>query len=103
MAGWFGVAPYTGAWIEIHMMSMLLQCLTSLPTRERGLKSTIVKGKTTADTVAPYTGAWIEISLMAVSLWLYNVAPYTGAWIEICRLSMSWIPGKSRSLHGSVD
>ncbi|WP_404351794.1 hypothetical protein [Caproicibacterium sp. XB2] len=37
------VAPYTGAWIEIRLCSIRSCCAaTSLPTRERGLKSNVI-------------------------------------------------------------
>jgi len=32
------VAPYTGAWIEIIKVGLVMEDATSLPTRERGLK-----------------------------------------------------------------
>ena len=80
-----GVAPFTGAWIEIK--------------RHRSLKSP-------AGRVAPFTGAWIEIpgwrparaaapashpsrvrglkSVRHTSLRSHpEVAPFTGAWIEM--------------------
>ena len=55
------VAPYMGAWIEILVVSVLIQ----------------------GDTVAPYMGAWIEILYPKLSNKNYLVAPYMGAWIEI--------------------
>ena len=56
------VAPFTGAWIEIHCMIL---CRMSL-------------------LVAPFTGAWIEIHRSRRPHGHDNVAPFTGAWIEIC-------------------
>ena len=38
-AGRYGVAPYTGAWIEIFVAKSIAEGFQSLPTRERGLKS----------------------------------------------------------------
>ena len=60
-----GVAPFTGAWIEIPV----LQAGWSLMA------------------VAPFTGAWIEIPCIVAFLRYGLVAPFTGAWIEIhaCR------------------
>ena len=36
--GCFAVAPYAGAWIEMHPSQAFLISGSSLPTRERGLK-----------------------------------------------------------------
>ncbi|WP_404351829.1 hypothetical protein [Caproicibacterium sp. XB2] len=55
------VAPYTGAWIEITSRKKILHTSTSLPTRERGLKSAVIFSCSNLAPVAPYTGAWIEI------------------------------------------
>ena len=64
-----GVAPFTGAWIEIA----------------------IALSRLTGVMVAPFTGAWIEIAsrcwLASMSRW---VAPFTGAWIEMAYIS-SWL------------
>ncbi|WP_404351855.1 hypothetical protein [Caproicibacterium sp. XB2] len=76
------VAPYTGAWIEIAApSSMCCDVPPSLPTRERGLKSSRYRTARSTEHVAPYTGAWIEILVTKDEV---NV-------------------GKRRSLHGSVD
>ena len=74
------VAPYTGAWIEIHQQR----------------HGTILK------IVAPYTGAWIEMLLLGLLHLQSMVAPYTGAWIEI-PITYLVIFGFSRTLHGCVD
>ena len=76
-----GVAPFTGAWIEI---------LRTSGTFESGV-------------VAPFTGAWIEISLEQVRQGECCVAPFTGAWIEILFLVAARVSKTGRSLHGSVD
>ena len=77
------VAPYTGAWIEIHHRTCKLSFSMSHPTRVRGLKCDNFALSIKRSRVAPYTGAWIEITCTV----MYNVgqlvAPYTGAWIEI--------------------
>ena len=59
------VAPYAGAWIEIHV----------------GLAPSIKSMY-----VAPYAGAWIEISSLKLSMIMSLVAPYAGAWIEIVEM-----------------
>ena len=55
------VAPYAGAWIEMTRTWCGYCLITSLPTRERGLKSAIVDTCYRMVEVAPYAGAWIEI------------------------------------------
>ena len=75
------VAPYTGAWIEIHLFPPVAIMLP----------------------VAPYTGAWIEINECCLFVRSKKVAPYTGAWIEILSLSSRRVAQSGRSLHGSVD
>ena len=54
---------------------------TSLPSRERGLKS-----------CDPADGVFVGA-----------VAPFTGAWIEILWPGRRHHPTRRRSLHGSVD
>ena len=56
------VAPFTGAWIEIfRQCSQAHYSVSSLPSRERGLKSHLKLALMPAFGVAPFTGAWIEI------------------------------------------
>ena len=58
----FAVAPHGGAWIEItEKLSPLFMPITSLPTGERGLKSTGFFPNENYLSVAPHGGAWIEI------------------------------------------
>ena len=82
---YLGVAPFTGAWIEIYNQLLIKKHLIH---------------------VAPFTGAWIEINVAIVRIscmfeshpsrvrglkWFpifrvfgpFDVAPFTGAWIEI--------------------
>ena len=76
-----------GAWIEIvNTIWSSRTVSTSLPLRERGLKSEHKRADVEKAMVAPFTGAWIEIMLIADNLLSAKVAPFTGAWIEI-RLS----------------
>ncbi len=56
-----GVAPFTGAWIEIYGG-------LSICDRKQ---------------VAPFTGAWIEITFLLADIPDIAVAPFTGAWIEM--------------------
>ena len=41
----FAVAPSAGAWIEINESCVVIDGKTSLPPRERGLKSLVPEGK----------------------------------------------------------
>ena len=75
------VAPFTGAWIEMQAGPAKRSVDPSLPSRERGLKSS--RG--------PSFG------------YLSSVAPFTGAWIEIAKGSEAEANHRGRSLHGSVD
>ena len=56
---------------------------SSLPTWERGLKSSSRSDTADIVFVAPYMGAWIEIVNAKRSKGPRIVAPYMGAWIEI--------------------
>ncbi len=60
-AGFIPVAPFTGAWIEIHNQAPL----------------------SLYHYVAPFTGAWIEMTVHYALSGADVVAPFTGAWIEI--------------------
>ena len=55
----------------------------SLPSRERGLKSSPGKLLVLDGKVAPFAGAWIEIVRHANCYHIFIVAPFAGAWIEI--------------------
>ena len=56
---------------------------TSLPSWERGLKSTLIVHLRSRLSVAPLVGAWIEIWARVRALGPLTVAPLVGAWIEI--------------------
>ena len=58
-----GVAPFTGAWIEMT----------------RGVPLPFLR------IVAPFTGAWIEMIDLYGGVTGSAVAPFTGAWIEMIR------------------
>ena len=77
--------------------------MTSLPSRERGLKS---QNKDTISKwyyVAPFAGAWIEIAHTARLIFVKKVAPFAGAWIEIIQMVKHQLDMVCRSLRGSVD
>ena len=76
------VAPFTGAWIEITRLQFLKYNKgVSLPSRERGLK----------------------FILKIFTIDIANVAPFTGAWIEMKNKPKRRKMMECRSLHGSVD
>ena len=75
------VAPFAGAWIEIFAISYAFFTVSSLPSRERGLK----------------------LRCLYKIIRSYTVAPFAGAWIEIKILTLWTIPLIRRSLRGSVD
>ena len=57
--------------------------MTSLPSRERGLKFHKRPNQNNS-AVAPFAGAWIEIGMLGKQNNQGIVAPFAGAWIEIC-------------------
>ena len=64
----------------------------SLPSRERGLKSFNSNDYVVTDLVAPFAGAWIEIDKRGCEKWNTKVAPFAGAWIEISKLFKIYSP-----------
>ena len=54
------VTPYAGVWIETLNLCIAHPSLTSLPTRECGLKPENTAVQVTAIIVTPYAGVWIE-------------------------------------------
>ena len=77
--------------------------VSSLPSRERGLKFAINDARVKFALVAPFAGAWIEITMRTVLPNRTLVAPFAGAWIEIIGLYSNNVVAYSRSLRGSVD
>ena len=61
---------------------MTYSCVTSLPTRECGLKSAL-RGQINNYGVTPYAGVWIEIFIVNAYSQHFYVTPYAGVWIEI--------------------
>ena len=72
------VAPFVGAWIEIHI-------------RKSCSKITLV---------APFVGAWIEMYQCDKADYVIFVAPFVGAWIEIYNEMMQQ-PAGTVSLRSS--
>ncbi len=119
------VTPFAGVWIEIIPNIITISSITSLPSRECGLKSSCnCAGALFASSlpsrecglkfrcllhpwcllyVTPFAGVWIEIPVFGAELITYSVTPFAGVWIEI-----NWSTGTisatlSHSLRGSVD
>ena len=82
--GMINVAPHAGAWIEMCIAPLYPgHCVSSLPTRERGLKPAFSAVFVRLLPVAPHAGAWIEIYAQHITNMLDRVAPHAGAWIEM--------------------
>ena len=98
-----GVAPLVGAWIEIIKKRSVKEAFESLPSWERGLKSTISAATSNRNKSLP---SWerglkfVVATYKACEVW---VAPLVGAWIEIVALCCNDFRGECRSPRGSVD
>ena len=77
--------------------------LASLPSRERGLKSSVAIVDRSDTAVAPLAGAGIEIGHGHDGCHYGLVAPRAGAWIEILQELRIALKQQSRSPRGSVD
>ena len=73
----------------------------SLPSRERGLKSTLPALCPVSAAVAPLAGAWIEIHTIKSHSCTNTVAPLAGAWIEICKCQVFLIKNIVAPLAGA--
>ncbi len=75
------------------MKFLALMCqplgFSSLPSRERGLKSNDRRVFIAHPIVAPFAGAWIEIQIWKKEFGMMFVAPFAGAWIEISTSGVS--------------
>ena len=76
----YPVAPFTGAWIEILRKRVDYELPGSLPSRERGLKSSLSIDDRCAQGSLPSRERGLKFNIK-----VHTVAP------------------RSRSLHGSVD
>ena len=77
--------------------------ISSLPSRERGLKCRSVRSWIFGIVVAPLAGAWIEIMKNEIIGAENIVAPLAGAWIEMTIQMRPLGTEKRRSPRGSVD
>ena len=120
-----GVAPFVGAWIEIHSTCPQVDLLTVAPFVGAWIEILTSATHYKSLAVAPFVGAWIEIytpsfapiikpSLPSWERGLKSkkckrivtddfVAPFVGAWIEIIKYEDDKKMYTSRSLRGSVD
>ena len=97
------VTPYAGVWIEIiYAVGMTYSCVTSLPTRECGLKSLSYVPTCTSWQVTPYAGVWIEISWSRNALSNSRSLPTRECGLKY---KLPWRDKRniSHSLRGSVD
>ena len=103
------VAPLAGAWVEIDAHTCRhTRALTSLPSRERGLKFTTSSDVTAVSIVAPLAGAWVEIGTQVAQNLSIMVAPLAGAWVEIeytvgLTLEYLSLPSRERGLKLSFE
>ena len=98
-----GVAPFAGAWIEIVGAGRGDNEPSSLPSRERGLKSFRFPEYLRKKYVAPFAGAWIEICNGFLRQVLFGGSlPSRERGLKL-RCSCSPDAGEGRSLRGSVD
>ena len=79
------VAPFTGAWIEISLISSLLsKVLKSHPSRVRGLKFMVFIAPDAIGAPShPSRVRGLKSSPTVEEIMVLEVAPFTGAWIEI--------------------
>ena len=77
------VSPSRERGIEISILSKGILLVTSLPSRERGLKYVLNILRCTVNWVALLAGAWIEILYVCNVTYHNLVAPLAGAWIEM--------------------
>ena len=90
------VAPFAGAWIEIHI-SLIGRIIVSVaPFAGAWIEIPKEKQAGGQKTVAPFAGAWIEILVFfAENSYSYCVAPFAGAWIEIYTFDLNTVKSKS--------
>ena len=93
------VAPLVGAWIEIPKECLQDHLCTSLPSWERGLKSS---GQLLIRLLSGSLPPW-ERGLKSTPATVHAVAPLVGAWIEIVKGGGIWAVVAGRSPRGSVD
>ena len=99
----FAVVPHAGTWIEICILSNLVEVVTSFPTRERGLKFMAVLADQDPGKVVPHAGTWIEMSQYTLRTPASTVVPHAGTWIEICPRPDCCCLCPGRSPRGNVD
>jgi len=98
-----GVAPFTGAWIEMGLRRPTNCTRSVAPFTGAWIEIPNCGGCPAPIIVAPFTGAWIEIASPTAVQAITVVAPFTGAWIEIAAEGGRPLPRPGRTLHGCVD
>ena len=97
------VAPFAGAWIEMHRPLSCPQILRSLPSRERGLKSPTAPACTATCPSLPSRERGLKSTLPRPKWQTAQVAPFAGAWIEMQTVnrkppSIVSLPSRERGL-----
>ena len=98
------VAPFAGAWIEIALLcSQLPVLLSSLPSRERGLKFLRGSGSYQHKESLPSRERGLKYVCHFCFQTVVFVAPFAGAWIEICltgqhKRGTASLPSRERGL-----
>ena len=105
-----GVAPFTGAWIEIYKCSCTQHSVRwSLPSRERGLKWVTQSAIWSSRKSLPSRERGLKYIMLLSGAGEAVVAPFTGAWIEIVwadyvrKLEITSLPSRERGLKLSQD
>ena len=97
------VAPLAGAWIEILEWVTKQNTLSSLLSRERGLKYSMNNSAAIRTLSLPSRERGLKLTISFQITLINLVAPLAGAWIEIFKLNPSCAASSSRSPRGSVD
>ena len=98
------VAPFTGAWIEMPGWTRPSGITWSLPSRERGLKCTLLRsGQLSAVKSLPSRERGLKSHTVGAVRVGTPVAPFTGAWIEMAwavehGTSLASLPSRERGL-----
>ena len=98
------VAPFTGAWIEIPCSISFARVIMSLPSRERGLKFWLRPRCGCGPWSLPSRERGLKFVASRLAARDAQVAPFTGAWIEIDQTLLDYVvsseslPSRERGL-----
>ena len=97
------VAPFAGAWIEIVKEYNGQRVVTSLPSRERGVKCAYDSWNDSIKESLPSRERGLKWRNNVQYSRAHGVAPFAGAWIEMMKRKTRTENHFRRSLRGSVD